>query len=1323
MTTLDVNASGSSGPIDRDTVDDCVDDNVDDNTNVARFPGLRVEAQLGVGGSGVVYRAWDAANGRHVALKVLRAERWGSETQRSRFRREVEILRRLADPGVVGILADGTTTDGAPWFTMELIADASLQDRIDRAALPPLATCVAWIRDVARTLTRLHAQGVVHRDVKPSNILLQDGSRARLADFGVVLLSDEERLTVGPRAVGTPRFMAPEQMSGSVADWRLVDVYALGLVLAELLGPGRSSQDLAYVVRRATAATPADRYPGAATLADELDRWLSGHSVRLRASALIWRARQSPWMIGLPQIAAVTAGLVLVVLAVVSMRASQRDAQAAADWAIARTGLAEVWATGDVQAADDWVARFASDPARLRTPAAGRAWLELAALHRDAARDEDELDALGRALASTDNPDVQAAAIAEVVAVYRRLRRWPALGHLLAALPAEGIELGDPLRRAARADLALAEGDVAAAIASTPDEAPLLAPLQALRAAPPAVIGALDSDDDGVLEWVVGEPAARDPVREQGEHGAPVWRFGPLAGAKFRDAGGRGLLHTTTGLWSLDQGGAARIGPQSKYAARVGPRVFGVPETDQGRRLVELAAGALSTAHAATAELDSFVQGVASGDVDGDGAPELVAALGPPYGFLVRAYRVLSDGGPITELAGIRPGDVGSVAVVATPAGPRIVGLIIHVNPHAALFSAEEPWGAPCGVLTWRHDAAASPPLLVPVARFELPPGYCEASSMQVADLDGDGEAELLVNEWSRQNGALLVLRHHGDQLVRAFSLPDHEVTSVARVRGRDVVLLSQVEPGERVLGRWFVGVGDQQLPRRAWSNDPIDPGDDPTVRLFAACALDRSAADSCVQRGDSARAARFLERAGEPAKAARALGDAARATGDAATLAHAVDLAIAGADAPLARGLLDQLAAQSPERAASKTAEHADRLTPGWAFDPTRPLPADVQIVVPAAVRQDLANRELRVRLPAGIDAVLRLPLRATGGPVWLHAAGELTRTEWACVADIRLRRPGSQSAQNSAYAPLSLSMHGTGAGLILFRSFDNLTRDRIPRPGVVTPIDLRLDSTANGMQVRGSWNHQDFTRHTAAERPQAGEAWELVVVGGEGWGSIPGPICELALRQLDLGGFEVARTPPPPPSPAIAWVLGVGEPPPGEPADDPAFVALLRLDPSLRERVRAQYGAEAANRLFSRAVRSMDRDDDQTIDTILGMGDLTGVAPMDRLWLQRARGDALIRVGRPNEARVDLTAVWQASTAGDEPFVWRSALQAATGLAELDVAIGDDVGAAVWIARGIDIAPDVDLGERILRNRPRLRDHWTRLTTPTFAGDRTRP
>lgn len=1315
MTTPDVKAAGSSGPIDRDTVDDCADDGAGE----ARFPGLRVETQLGVGGSGVVYRAWDAANGRHVALKVLRADRWGSETQRSRFRREVEIHRRIADPGVVGIFADGTTLDGAPWFTMELIAGASLQDRIDRAALPPLATCVGWIRDVARTLARLHAQGVVHRDVKPSNILLQDGSRALLADFGVVLLSDEERLTVGPRAVGTPRFMAPEQQSGSVDDWRLVDVYALGLVLAGLLGPGRSSLDLAYVVRRATAADPGDRYPGAAALADELDRWLSGHAVRLRASALLWRARRSPWTTGLPHVAAASAALVLVVLAVVSMQAAQRDAQAAADWEVARTGLADVWATGDVQAADDWVTRFASDPARLRTPAAGRAWLELAALHRDAARDEDELDALGGALAATEDPEVQAAAIAEVVAVYRRLRRWPALGHLLAALPAEGIALDAALHGAARADLALAEGDVAAAIAATPAEAPLLAPFQALRAAPLAAIGALDGD--GGLEWVVGEAAARDPVRERDEHGALVWRFGPLTFAKkLRDEGGRGLLHTRTGLWALDPGGATRIGPDMKDAVRVGPRVFGVRE-DAPLGLVELVAGVTSPAHPATDALGAYVQGVTTGDVDGDGAPELVVSFGPAFGFLVRVYRVDPHGGPITLLAGTRPGDVGSVAVVATPGGPRIVGLMIRVNPNATIFGAEDPWGAPCGIQTWRYDQTASPPQLRAVAQYELPAGYCEASTMQWADLDGDGETELLVNQWSRQNGALLVLRHRNDEISRAFSLPDHEATAVTQVRGRDIVLLSHVLPGGRVLGRWLVGVGDQQLPRRAWDTAPIDPGADPTVRLFAACSLDRSAADSCLQRGDSARAARFLERAGQPAKAARALGDAAHAAGDAAALAHAVDLAIAGADAPLARGLLDQLVALSPERGAAKTAEHADRLTPGWTLDPTRPLPADLQVVVPAALRHDLVNHELRVRVPAGIDAVLRLPLRATGGPVWLHAAGELTRTEWGCVADIRLRRPGAPYTPYTPY-PYALSMQGTGSGRSLFRGFDNLTRDRITRPGVVTPIDLRLDTAANGVQIRGAWNHQDFSRYTAAERPQAGEAWELVVLGGRGWGGPPGPVCELVLRQLDLGGFAVARTPPPPPPPAIAWILGDADPPPGEPADDPVFVALLRLDASLRDRVRVQYGAEAANRLFFAAASVMDRDDDLTVDVMLGMGDLTGVPPNDRLKLQLGHGDALIRVGRPSDARAGLTAVWQAATAFGQAS-WRSAYYAAALLAELDVAAGDDAGAMMWLRRAAGVVPDVELGERMLRHRPRLRDHWPRLTGPLFAADRSSP
>lgn len=1277
----------------------------------ARFPGLRVEAQLGAGGSGIVYRALDTASGRHVALKVLRAGRWGSEAQRTRFRREVEILRRIADPGVVGILADGTTADGAPWFTMELIAGASLQDRLDRGGLPPLRERVAWIRDVARTLARLHAQGVVHRDVKPSNILLQDDRLARLADFGVVLLPDEERLTVGPRAVGTPRFMAPEQLSGTVTDWQLVDVYALGLVLAELIGTG--PPDLAYVVRRATATAPRDRYPGAAALADDLERWLSGRAVRRRARALAWRARQAVKTTSLARIAALALLLVLAALVAVRVQAARRDARAEADWTAARPGLDAVWATGDVQAADAWVTRFASDPTRLRTPAAGRAWLGLAALHREAARSDDELAALGRALAATDDPDVQAAAIAAVVAVYRRLRDWPALAHLLAALPGEDIRLDEPLRRAARTDLALAEGDIAAAIAESPAEAPLLAPFAALRVAPPTAIGALDSDGDGALEWVVGATEARDPVRERDEHGAEIWRFGPLdEDSRLRDVGGRGLLSLRTGLWSLAGDGATRLGPAIKESARVGARVF-VSPADNPQSLTELVAGAPTPAHAATDALGAFIQGMAAGDVDGDGQPELVAGFGPYGGFLVRAYRVDPNGGPIAPLAGARPGDVGNVAVVATPAGPRIVGLMIRANPSIGLFGEHEPFGEPCGVQTWRHDPATT--RLVAAAQYALPPGYCEASTMQTADLDGDGEAELLVNQWSRQSGALLVLRHRDDELTRAFSLPELNVVSVARRRGRDVVLLARALPGGILAPeRWLVGVGDQQLPRRTWEPAPIDPGADPTVRLFAACSLDRSAAESSAQRGDPARAAMFLERAGEPTRAARALAEAARAADDAADagmLAHAVDLAIDGADAPLARELIAELTTLDPALAAAKTGEHAARLTPGWSLDLARPLPPEAQVVVPAALRHDLANAELRAAVPAGIGPILRLPLRATGGPVWLHAAGVVTRTEQGCIADVRIRRRGATDS------PYALYVTSTGAGGVQFRGFDHLTRERIARTDVVTPIDLRIDTRANGVRIRGTWNHQAHARDADGDRPQADEAWELVVQGVMPAFGFPGALCELVLRELDLGGFTVdAAAPQMPPPPAAAWAAGAAEPPPGEPADDPVFAALLRIDPSLLARVRAQYGPDGADRLFHatwEGVARFHRDDDRTIEAMLGMGELASVPPAARRGLRIARSQALLRVGRPHEARAELLPVWHDATKSDAPR-WRDAFAAAVLLAEIDLSTGDDAGAAAWLRRSVAVVPDPDLAERLLRYRPRLHDLWRRLASP---------
>lgn len=1273
----------------------------DDASGDVRFPGLRVEARLGAGGSGIVYRAWDIAARRHVALKVLRGR--GSEAQRARFRREVETHRRLADPGVVRIFADGTTPDGAPWFTMELVDGPSLQDLVDRAALPPRATAVAWIRDLARTLARLHARGVVHRDVKPSNILLQDGVEARLADFGVALVADEERLTVGPRAIGTPRFMAPEQLAGAVGDWTLVDVYALGLVLGELLGPGRPPADLAYVVRRATAELPADRYPGAAALADDLERWLAGRAVRMRASAFVWRLRRTAPTTALRVIAVTLVVVFSAAFIVVRARTAQRDARAEADWEIARAGLERTWSAGDLRAAFEWVDRFTSDPARQRTPTAGRAWLELAALHRDAARPGDAADALGRALAATDDVAVRSAAIAEVVADHRRARRWPALAHLLQALPAEGIDLDPAVRREAAAELALAEGDVAAAAALLPERAALLAPLQALRSVPLGTVGALDSDGDGVLELVIGEPGDHPPIRERDEHGELRWRFGSGPEHGFRDEGGRGLLQASTGLWSLAGDGAVRLGPPSGFSTRVGGRVFAAT-TAARRTLSELSGGGAAPADPATEVLSAYVQGTATGDVDGDGQSDLVVTFGPSSGFLVRAFRVDPGGGPPVALASVRPGDVGDVRVVATPAGPRIVALIIRGNPSALLFGAAEPFGAPCGIRTWRYVAEPGGGRLEPVAAYDLPPGPCFISDLEVADLDGDGTAEVLATRRGQPEPTLLVLRHQDDVLSPAFALSGYHATSVARLPGRDVLLLTRMSRPNAVYARWLVGAGTETLPRRTWDLDPIDPGADPTVRLFAACSLDRRAAESAAQRGDTALAARFWERAGEPVQAARALAESARGPGAVEALAHAVDLAIDGADATLARSLVDHLTALAPDLGAEKGAQLAAHLEPAWSLDLGRPFSREVQVVVPPALRHDLPNRELTVRAPAGVGTILRVPLRATGGPAWLHAAGVWTRAEWGCVVEVAIVRPDGREL------PLRFRFGGNGAGGVLFRGIERLTRVQVARPDVASPFDLRVSTLRDGAGLR-------LTNSAAGELdvatvggsvPQAGEPWELVLGGLPGLGSPPGPLCELVLRRLEFGGFTVDPGPAAPTPAAVAWIAGEAPPPPGEPEGDPLLVALLRLDPSLQDRVRDFHGPDAADRLFHAAWDSaarQHRGDGRTIDATLGMGDLAGVAPPQRLWLQVARGEALLRSGRPAAARTALEAVWSdAATVGQD--AWREAFEAAALLAELDLSVGDAAGVAAWMTRAAAVAPDAEVGARMLRNRPRLAD-----------------
>ncbi len=194
---------------------------------------FEVEREAGVGGMGRVFRARDLTTNALVAIKVL--ERGGARITR-RFARESEVLAALRHPGIVEYIAHGTA-NGQPWLAMEWLDGEPLQRRLRRAGLT-IAETVRLVRDAAAALGAAHQRGVVHRDVKPSNLFLvgRDLSKVKLLDFGVARRDRHALpLTASGEIIGTMAYMAPEQaMEGKVVDAR-ADVYSLGVVLFESL--------------------------------------------------------------------------------------------------------------------------------------------------------------------------------------------------------------------------------------------------------------------------------------------------------------------------------------------------------------------------------------------------------------------------------------------------------------------------------------------------------------------------------------------------------------------------------------------------------------------------------------------------------------------------------------------------------------------------------------------------------------------------------------------------------------------------------------------------------------------------------------------------------------------------------------------------------------------------------------------------------------------------------------------------------------------------------------------------------------------------------
>ena len=193
----------------------------------------RLESKLGSGGMSTVYLATDETLDRPVAIKVLHREMSDEPDQLERFRLEARSAARLSHPNLVSVI-DAGDDKGRPYIVFEYVDGETLKQRIHREGALPIDEAVAYAIEVGRGLVAAHKRKLVHRDVKPQNVLIDSDGSAKITDFGIARSLESEGMTATGRVLGTTDYVSPEQAMGEEVDARS-DVYSLGVVLYEML--------------------------------------------------------------------------------------------------------------------------------------------------------------------------------------------------------------------------------------------------------------------------------------------------------------------------------------------------------------------------------------------------------------------------------------------------------------------------------------------------------------------------------------------------------------------------------------------------------------------------------------------------------------------------------------------------------------------------------------------------------------------------------------------------------------------------------------------------------------------------------------------------------------------------------------------------------------------------------------------------------------------------------------------------------------------------------------------------------------------------------